>query len=97
MICSTIFVEFENLVPTKQMRGITIESEEEALYTSKSWSNNKPHGYKNRDKGRVHKGTAQLERAQKNNLKISQGKRFEGICYNCWKKGYMSKDCWFKK
>ena len=63
-------VEFEDLLAnqeamTKQMRDITFK-EEEALYTSESWSNKKSstkRGYKNGDKRRSHEGTAQSERA----------------------------------
>ena len=87
-------VEFENLLTsqeamTEQMDDITLKDEEEALYTSESQSNNKPstkRGYKNGDKGRSQQGTAQPRRVQKNDNKSSQGKRFEGICYNCVKK-----------
>ena len=76
-----------------------MKGEEETLYTSESRSNNKSstkRGY-NGDKRRSHQGTAQLERAQKNDNNNSQGKRFEGICYNCGKRGHISRDCWFKK
>nr|KAJ0228004.1 hypothetical protein LSAT_V11C100003310 [Lactuca sativa] len=53
-------VEFENLLANqeamaKQMGGITLKSEDEALYISKSWRNFKPpskEGYKNADKGK---------------------------------------------
>nr|KAJ0205253.1 hypothetical protein LSAT_V11C500244610 [Lactuca sativa] len=53
-------VEFENLLASqeamvKQIGGITLKSEEEALYTSKSRRNFKPpskEGYKNADKGK---------------------------------------------
>ena len=65
---------------TKQIGGITLKGEKEALYTSKSWSNNRSstkRGY-NGDKRRTHQGTAQLGRAQKNDYNNSQGKRFEG-------------------
>jgi len=84
----------------KQMGGITLKGEEEALYTSESRGNDKPsskRGYKNGDKRRSHQGTAQPERAQKNDNRSSQGKRFEANCYNCRKKGHMSRDCWSKK
>ena len=53
-------------------------------------------GY-NGDKRRGHQGIVQPGRAQKNDYNNSQGKRFEGIYYNCGKKGHMSKDCWSKK
>ena len=98
-------VEFENLLAsqeamTKQMGGITSKGEEEAVYTSESRSNNKPSTkrvYKNSDKRRSHQETAQPERAQKNDNKSYQGKRFEGNCYNCGKKGHKPRDCWSKK
>ena len=78
------------------MGGITLKGEEEALYTSESRGNNKSstkRGYKKGDKRSSHQGTAQPERAQKNDNKSSQEKRFEGNGYNCGKKGYMSRDC----
>ena len=98
------FVEFENLlasqeVMAKQMGGITLKGEEEALYTSESRSNNRSstkRGY-NGDKRRSHQGTTQPERAQKNDNNNSKGKRFKGICYNCRKKDDMSRDRWSKK
>nr|KAJ0202517.1 hypothetical protein LSAT_V11C500296610 [Lactuca sativa] len=56
-------IEFENLLASqeamvKQMGGITLKSEEEALYISKSWRNFKPPSkerYKMLTKGRVNK------------------------------------------
>ena len=81
------------------MGGITLKSEE-ALYTNESRSNNKPstkREYKNGDNERIHQGTAQPWRAQKNDNKNSQRKRFEGIYCNCRKKGHISKDCWSRK
>ena len=82
-------VEFENCLASqeamvKQMSGITFK-EEEALYTSESRSNKKSstkRRYKNDEKARSHQGTAQPERAQKNDNKSSQRKRFEGKCYH---------------
>ena len=96
-------VEFENLLASqeamaKQMGGI-LKGEEEALYTNKSRSNNRPstkRGY-NGDKRRSHQGTAQPGRAWKNDNNNSQGKGLVGICYNCGKKSHMSRDCWSKK
>nr|KAJ0222692.1 hypothetical protein LSAT_V11C200067230 [Lactuca sativa] len=66
-------VEFENLLysqeaMSKQMGGITLKSEEEALYTSKSQGNFKPpfkEGYKNADKGKNQQVTPQPWRSQK--------------------------------
>ena len=63
-------VEFENLLAcqeamTKQIEGITLKGEEETLYTSESWSNNRSstkRGY-NGDKRRSHQGTVQPGRA----------------------------------
>ncbi|KAJ9556278.1 hypothetical protein OSB04_010892 [Centaurea solstitialis] len=57
-------VEFENLLASqeamaKKMSGITLKSEEETLYTSKSWSNSKPAvkgGYKNKFSTKRFKG-----------------------------------------
>ena len=83
----------------KQMRGITLKGEEEALYTSESRSNNRlstKRGY-NGDKRRSHQGTTQPGRTQKNDNQSSQRKKIEGICYNCGRKGHMSRDCWSKK
>nr|KAJ0192430.1 hypothetical protein LSAT_V11C800427740 [Lactuca sativa] len=98
-------VEFENLLASqeamaKQMGGITLKSEEEALYTSKSRRNFKPpskEAYKNADKGKSQPGTSQPWRSQKIDNKSSWGRRFEGNCNNCGKWGHMSKDCWSKK
>ena len=64
----------------KQIGGITLKGEEEALYTSKSRSNNKSpikYGYKNGDKERSHQENAQPSRAQNNiNNNSSQEMRF---------------------
>ena len=72
-----------------------LKSEEEVLYKSKSRSNSESPTqcrYKNIDKGRSHRGTQNLPwRAQKNDNRSTRGKRFEGICYNCGRKGHMSK------
>nr|KAJ0206902.1 hypothetical protein LSAT_V11C500256870 [Lactuca sativa] len=98
-------VEFENLLASqeamaKKMGGITLKSEEEALYTSKSRRNFKPpskEAYKNADKGKSQLGTSQPWRSQKIDNKSSWGRRFEGNCNNCGKWGHMTKDCWSKK
>lgn len=98
-------VEFENLLAgqeamARQMGGLTLKGEEEALYTSKSRGNFKSSTkgeHKNADKGRNQQGTTQSWKPQKNDNKSSQGKKFEGNCYNCEKKGHMSKDCWSMK
>ena len=78
------------------MGGLSSKSEEEAFYTSKSQSNIKPHEYQNCDKEISYQGTAQPWRAQKNDNKSFQGKRFEGIYYNC-RKRVTCRDCWSKK
>ena len=74
-------VEFENLFASqeamaKQMGGITLKGEEEALYTSESRSNNRPSTKReyNGDKRRSHQGTAQPVRTQKNDNQSSQRK-----------------------
>nr|KAJ0216063.1 hypothetical protein LSAT_V11C300119470 [Lactuca sativa] len=94
-------VEFENLLASqeamaKKMGGITLKSEEEALYTSKIQRNFQPpskEGYKNADKWKSQQGTSQPWRSQKTDKKSSRGRRFEGNCNNFGKWGHMSKDC----
>ena len=75
------------------MGDIMLKVEEEIFYTSESRSTNKSStksGYKNGDKGRSHQRTTQPRRTQKNDNNSFQGKRFEGIRYNCGKKGQCS-------
>nr|KAJ0227795.1 hypothetical protein LSAT_V11C100019700 [Lactuca sativa] len=84
----------------KQMGGITLKSEEEALYTSKNQRNFKPpfkEGYENADKGKSQPGTSQPWRSQKTDNKSSRGRRFEGNCNNYGQWSHMSKDCCSKK
>ena len=98
-------VEFENLLSSqeamaKQMGGVSLKGEEEALYTNKSKGYFKQHvggGYKkDDDKAKSHQGEGGYRPggASKNR---GYGKRFEGKCYNCGKKGHMAKDCWSNK
>ncbi|KAE8667231.1 tir-nbs resistance protein [Hibiscus syriacus] len=98
-------IEFENLLAdqeamAKQMGGVSLKGEEEALYTSKSrgtfqrytGSGSKNDGDKVKNyqgKGGPHSGGASKNRGN--------SKKFDGKCYNCGKMGYMAKDCWTKK
>ncbi|KAE8724613.1 tir-nbs resistance protein [Hibiscus syriacus] len=98
-------VEFENLLAgqeamAKQMGGVSLKGEEEALYTSKSRGNfqrytgngSKKDGDKVKNyqgKGGPHSGGASKNRGN--------SRKFDGKCYNCGKMGHMAKDCWTKK
>ncbi|KAE8685700.1 putative disease resistance protein [Hibiscus syriacus] len=84
----------------KQMRGVSLKGEEEALYTSKSrgtfqWytsSGSKKDGDKVKNyqgKGSPHSGGASKNR--------DNSRKFDGKCYNCRKMSHMAKDCWTKK
>nr|KAJ0216543.1 hypothetical protein LSAT_V11C300122780 [Lactuca sativa] len=69
----------------KQMGGITLKSEEEALYTRIS-------------SHLLRKDTnADKEKRQQTDNKRYQGERFEGNCNNCGKWSDMFKDYWSKK
>ncbi|KAJ7971762.1 Retrovirus-related Pol polyprotein from transposon TNT 1-94 [Quillaja saponaria] len=98
-------VEFENLlasqeVMTKQMRGVSLKGEEEALYANKGRGYSKQHTTdrynKNNDEVKSYQGegSSYTGGASKN---YGNSRRFEGKCYNCGKKGHMAKDCWSKK
>ncbi|KAE8669333.1 hypothetical protein F3Y22_tig00112249pilonHSYRG00290 [Hibiscus syriacus] len=98
-------VEFKNLLAgqeamAKQMGGVSLKGEEEALYTSKSrgtfqrytGSGSKKDGDKVKNyqgKGGPHSGGASKNRGN--------SRKFDGKCYNCGKMGHMAKDCWTKK
>ncbi|KAE8698166.1 tir-nbs resistance protein [Hibiscus syriacus] len=98
-------VEFENLLAgqeamAKQMGGVSLKGEEEALYTSKSrgtfqrytGNGSKKDGDKVKNyqgKGGPHSGEASKNRGN--------SRKFDGKCYNCGKMGHMAKDCWTKK
>ncbi|KAH0720363.1 hypothetical protein KY285_005165 [Solanum tuberosum] len=93
-------VEFENLLAgqealAKQMSGVSLKGEEEALYVNKSRGNPKQYNAggseRTDDKSKSHQG----ERSSKNS-RVSN-KRFEGQCHNCGKKGHKANICWFKK
>ncbi|KAE8671632.1 hypothetical protein F3Y22_tig00111941pilonHSYRG00018 [Hibiscus syriacus] len=84
----------------KQMGGVSLKGEEEALYTSKSrdtfqrytGSRSKKDGDKVKNyqgKGGPHSGGA-----SKN---CGNSRKFDGKCYNYGKMGHMAKDCWTKK
>ena len=94
-------VEFENLLAAqealaKQMGGVSLKSDEEALYVNKGKWKSKKHGdggfKKNDDQARKLQGEGS-DRGRKS----GNGRKFEGRYYNCNKKGHMEKDCWSKK
>lgn len=96
-------VKFENLLAgqealVKQMRGVSLKGEEEALYVNKSRGNSKQHtvggSKKFDDKAKGHQGEGRTGGASKNH---GNGSKFQGKCYNCGIKGHMAKDCWSKK
>ena len=92
-------VEFENLLAgqealAKQMGGVSLKGEEEALYAHKGRWNSKQHivrrTKKNEDKAKSSQGerSARVEGDSKN---PGTRKKFKGKCYNCRKKGHMQK------
>lgn len=98
-------VEFENLLASqealaKQMGGVSLKKEEEALYANRGRWNSKQHATgrfkKNDDKARSHQGEGSV-RAGGASKNQDNGKKFEGNCYNCGKKGHMAKTCWSKE
>ncbi|XP_021287174.1 uncharacterized protein LOC110418698 [Herrania umbratica] len=84
----------------KQMGGVSLKGEEEALYASKNRGNFKQRtigiSKKNDDKVKSHQGKRSFRSggASKNG---SNNRRFEGKCYNCGKRGHMAKVCWSSK
>ncbi|KAM2723556.1 hypothetical protein EV1_026500 [Malus domestica] len=98
-------VEFENLLAgqeamAKQMGGVSLKSEEEALYTNKSKGTFKRYtgseSKKDGEKVQSHQGNegSHSGGAWKNR---GNSKKFSGKCYNCGKMGHMAKYCWTKK
>jgi hypothetical protein len=98
-------VEFENLLAdqeamAKQMGGVSLKGEEEALYTSKTRGtfkrNTGNESKKDGDKVKSHqgKGGSHPGGVSKNR---GNSRKFDGKCYNCGKMGHMAKDCWTKK
>lgn len=104
-------VEFENLLAgqeamAKQMGGISLKGEEEALYTNKSKGSFKQYigggSKRDGDKAKGHQGEgsfrpSEAPKFQGNNGQSKQNRKFEGKCYKCGKKGHMAKDCWSNK
>ena len=98
-------VEFENLLAgqealAKQMGGVSLKSEEEALYANKGSGNSKQYGNsgfkKNQGNGKIHQGEGS-SRAGGGWKNQGNEKKFEGKCYNCKKKGHMAKFYRWKK
>ncbi|KAF7830116.1 Retrovirus-related Pol polyprotein from transposon TNT 1-94 [Senna tora] len=98
-------VEFENLLAgqealAKQMGGASSKDHEEALYANKGRSNFKQNGTggskRNDNETRTRQGD-KSSRDGEGSKNRNHGKKFEGKCFNCNKKGHMAKDCWSKK
>ncbi|KAL0461223.1 UNVERIFIED_CONTAM: hypothetical protein Slati_0009900 [Sesamum latifolium] len=95
-------VEFENLLAgqealAKQMGGVSLKNDEETLYVNKGRRNSKAGGFKRSDgKTRGHQSERRTPTVggSKNH---GNTKKFEGRCYNCGKKGHMTRDFWSKK
>ncbi|KAK4492038.1 hypothetical protein RD792_002828 [Penstemon davidsonii] len=98
-------IEFENLLAgqealAKQMGGVSLKGEEEALYANKNRGNFKQHATgefkKNDNKAKSHisEGNDHSGGVSRNQ---GSGKKFEGKCYTCGKKGHMAKVCRSKK
>ncbi|KAL0325094.1 UNVERIFIED_CONTAM: hypothetical protein Sradi_5078700 [Sesamum radiatum] len=81
----------------KQMGGVSLKNDEEALYANKGRRNSKARGSKKSDdKARNHQSerNTRIAGGSKNHGNV---KKFEGKCYNCGKKGHMERDCWSKR
>ena len=93
-------MEFENLLAgqealAKQMGGVSLKGEEEALYANKGRRNSKQHAVKGSKKNEGEVGSHQGEgsfRAGGRSRNYGNGQRFGGRYYNCKKKGHMAKD-----
>ncbi|GAV86875.1 hypothetical protein CFOL_v3_30301 [Cephalotus follicularis] len=92
-------VEFENLLAgqealAKQMGGVSLKGEEEALYANKSRWNSKQHTIggtkRNEDEAKSHQSEVSA-RVKGDSKHHGNGKKFEGKSYNCRKKGHMTK------
>ncbi|KAK3041270.1 hypothetical protein RJ639_001372 [Escallonia herrerae] len=96
-------VEFENLLAgqealAKQMGGAL--GQEEALYANNDRWNSKQHGAGGSKKNDDDMGGRQSEgstRGGGGSKGQRRGKKFEGRCFNCKKKGHMAKECRLKK
>ncbi|KAK3023347.1 hypothetical protein RJ639_042745, partial [Escallonia herrerae] len=98
-------VEFENLLAgqealAKQMGGASSKGQEEALYANNGRWNSKQHGAgeskKNDDDTRGRQSELSTHGGGGSKSQ-SRGKKFEGRCFNCKKKGHMAKECRSKK
>ncbi|VFR03232.1 unnamed protein product [Cuscuta campestris] len=97
-------VEFENMLAdqealAKQMGGVSLKKEEEALYVNRGRHNSKQHtgGSKKSDEETRDRQNERKSRGGGAWKNQKQGRKFEGMCFNCNKKGHMAKDCWSKK
>ncbi|KAK3009190.1 hypothetical protein RJ639_013530 [Escallonia herrerae] len=101
----SLLVEFENLLAgqealAKQMGGASPKGQEEALYANNGRWNSKQHGADGSKKNDDDTGGRQSEgstRGGGGSKSQSRGKKFEGRCFNCKKKGHMEKECRSKK
>jgi transposase InsO family protein len=104
-------IELENLLVNqeslcKQMAGVSVKNEEEALYSNnkkggqnryqnnKRRQNNEKPKKKDEDVKIQHRGSPQTGGAQR---RSSTSRRYDIECFICHKKGHFAKDCWFKK
>ncbi|KAH0661325.1 hypothetical protein KY284_026256 [Solanum tuberosum] len=99
-------VEFENLLVgqedlAKQMNGVCLKGEEEALYVNKSRGNPKQYNAggskRTDDKSKSHPGEGSSHPGGSSKNNWGNNKRFEGKCHNFGKKGHKANICWFKK
>ncbi|XP_062086226.1 uncharacterized protein LOC133792339 [Humulus lupulus] len=87
----------------KQLSGVSIKSDEEALFSSNKKGRPRPSsrkGSRRYDDKDGHHGSSQTGRAQKKynwGGQFKSNNKFDGKCYNYGKKGHIAKNCWSKK
>ena len=103
--------KYENLLANqevidKQMSGASVKNDKEMLFIDEKRHRFRQHSVRGSkgdvDKSRGHQqeGNSQTEGAERkhgNGAQYKPKKKFEENCYNCEKKGYMAKTCWYKK
>ncbi|KAL0352356.1 UNVERIFIED_CONTAM: hypothetical protein Scaly_1624300 [Sesamum calycinum] len=97
LIVAQYFHKVKSRSLAKQMGGVSLKNDEEALYANKGRRNSKARGSKKSDdKARNHQSerNTRIVGGSKNHSNV---KKFEGKCYNCGKKGHMERDCWSKR